>query len=212
MTIKNELNICFSIAISMLLAGCLAGMPTQPTEQVSLERVQLGDDNLTCSEIAAQVSVLDQIIQDAQVEFANHTTMYAPTAAGTQVASSVLAQTAPMIPIVGPYASLASQYYEQYKAYDTANDQQRGYKAQTRKSYLASLYKQKHCSSQAVPAALTRDVQMHLNKLGYTCGIADGLAGPKTYAAIRKYQFERGLAADGMVTEDLLNYLRVETY
>ncbi|MGD0189409.1 MAG: lytic murein transglycosylase [Rhizomicrobium sp.] len=56
--------------------------------------------------------------------------------------------------------------------------------------------------------ALTRDelVAFHSNlkKLGYDPGDADGIFGRKAKAALRAYQKERGLAADGFATQDLL--------
>jgi peptidoglycan lytic transglycosylase B len=56
--------------------------------------------------------------------------------------------------------------------------------------------------------ALTRDelvaFQANLKKLGYDPGDADGIFGRKAKAALRAYQKERGLAADGFATQDLL--------
>lgn len=44
-----------------------------------------------------------------------------------------------------------------------------------------------------------KKIQNRLNKLGYNCGKADGIAGKKTKAAIRKFQRNKGLAVDGIV-------------
>jgi peptidoglycan hydrolase-like protein with peptidoglycan-binding domain len=38
----------------------------------------------------------------------------------------------------------------------------------------------------------------------------DGLAGPNTRAAVRAYQRDKGEAADGKITEDLVNRLSGE--
>lgn len=55
---------------------------------------------------------------------------------------------------------------------------------------------------------LTRDeivaFQFNLKKLGYDPGDADGLFGRKARAALRVYQKDRGLPADGFATQDLL--------
>lgn len=63
-----------------------------------------------------------------------------------------------------------------------------------------------------LPALPTRDlirqVQEGLARRGYDPGGADGIAGPKTRAAVRAYQSEAGLAADGEVSEALLTLLR----
>jgi localization factor PodJL len=47
-------------------------------------------------------------------------------------------------------------------------------------------------------------LQAKLNRLGYDAGEADGLMGPRTRGAIRAYQKDAGLAADGRLTPGLL--------
>jgi len=42
-------------------------------------------------------------------------------------------------------------------------------------------------------------LQQTLNNLNYWCGTADGIFGPKTYAAVVKFQQAKGLAVDGIV-------------
>lgn len=44
-----------------------------------------------------------------------------------------------------------------------------------------------------------RHWQMFLNLNGYVCGNADGIFGPKTDAAVRKWQKDHGLKADGII-------------
>jgi membrane-bound lytic murein transglycosylase B len=53
-----------------------------------------------------------------------------------------------------------------------------------------------------------REVQEHLTRAGYYQGDIDGAFGPESRAAIRAYQEERGLAADGRPDVDLLKILR----
>lgn len=45
-----------------------------------------------------------------------------------------------------------------------------------------------------------RAYQEALNRHGYACAI-DGIAGPETYGAVRQFQADRGLEADGIVGE-----------
>ncbi|MDX3929050.1 MAG: L,D-transpeptidase family protein [Shinella sp.] len=49
-----------------------------------------------------------------------------------------------------------------------------------------------------------KDVQVLLNDLGHEAGIPDGLAGARTFAAIRSFQTAEGLKADGMLTPELI--------
>jgi len=52
--------------------------------------------------------------------------------------------------------------------------------------------------------------QYLLSRLGYDPGPADGLAGQNTRAAVRAYQRDKGEAADGRITEALVNRLHAE--
>ena len=58
-------------------------------------------------------------------------------------------------------------------------------------------------------AATIRIVQQSLNDAGYNCGTPDGVAGGNTTQAITKYQTEKGLTANGLVTDELLQSLGV---
>ena len=58
-----------------------------------------------------------------------------------------------------------------------------------------------------VSAALIRRSQRNLQQLGYRPGPVDGLVGPRTRAAIRRYQVSQGLPVDGMLTADLAERL-----
>lgn len=57
-----------------------------------------------------------------------------------------------------------------------------------------------------------RQLQENLNKLGFNCGAADGIFGPKTEAAVKAFQQAHGLTVDGIAgpqtlakIEELLN-------
>lgn len=49
-----------------------------------------------------------------------------------------------------------------------------------------------------------KKVQEALNAAGYDCGLADGIAGRGTQAAIERYQTDNGLSVTGTVTDELL--------
>jgi membrane-bound lytic murein transglycosylase B len=53
-----------------------------------------------------------------------------------------------------------------------------------------------------------KEIQLHLNFLGYEAGSVDGLLGPNTKAAVRAFQAKHSLPADGYPTIDLLFILR----
>jgi membrane-bound lytic murein transglycosylase B len=55
----------------------------------------------------------------------------------------------------------------------------------------------------------TLELQTLLNSLGYDAGAADGLFGSKTRGAVRAFQGDQGLAADGFPTASLLDRIRV---
>jgi len=53
-----------------------------------------------------------------------------------------------------------------------------------------------------------RGIQKELLAHGYKAGPVDGLAGPRTQAAIRAYQRDAGLTVDGRATKRLLDHLK----
>lgn len=58
------------------------------------------------------------------------------------------------------------------------------------------------------PLSAVRQAQERLNQLGYAAGTPDGLVGPKTRAALRRFQQEKGLKVTGVLdsaTADKLN-------
>ncbi|MDD0812485.1 peptidoglycan-binding domain-containing protein [Curvibacter sp. RS43] len=60
----------------------------------------------------------------------------------------------------------------------------------------------------ADPLSAVRQAQERLNQQGYAAGTADGLVGPKTRAALRRFQQEKGLKVTGVLdaaTADKLN-------
>jgi DNA invertase Pin-like site-specific DNA recombinase len=61
------------------------------------------------------------------------------------------------------------------------------------------------------PSALVRAVQLQLHRRGYDLGPTgvDGRFGPRTDAAVRRMQADRGLAVDGVVGDHTLRALRV---
>ena len=62
------------------------------------------------------------------------------------------------------------------------------------------------------PACMTCEdvaqIQTELIRLGYQPGRVDGIIGPNTMAAIKTYQSEHNLPADGQATETLLERLK----
>ncbi|CFX91818.1 3D domain [Syntrophomonas zehnderi OL-4] len=52
-------------------------------------------------------------------------------------------------------------------------------------------------------------VQKALNSQGYWCGNVDGIFGPKTYAAVTKFQKDKGLVVDGIVGPKTKAALRI---
>jgi peptidoglycan hydrolase-like protein with peptidoglycan-binding domain len=62
----------------------------------------------------------------------------------------------------------------------------------------------------SMPRSALVEVQWILNRLGYLSSAGDGVMGPQSTAAIRRYQGDRGLAITGVPTMDLLGKLRTE--
>lgn len=54
------------------------------------------------------------------------------------------------------------------------------------------------------------EIQTRLNQLGYGAGGVDGVAGSKTRQALRQFQIDRNMPADGFPSMNLLNKIRQE--
>jgi hypothetical protein len=63
----------------------------------------------------------------------------------------------------------------------------------------------------AYPRDLVLEIQRHLNRLGYGAGGEDGVMGRQTMQAIRRFQQDAGLVADGVPSGALLERLRQES-
>jgi len=57
-------------------------------------------------------------------------------------------------------------------------------------------------------ALLVRDVQSELRTLGYYHGAIDGIAGPNTRAALRRFRIDAGLPPENGVSDETLRELR----
>jgi|LNFM01.1.fsa_nt_gb osmotically inducible lipoprotein OsmB len=51
-------------------------------------------------------------------------------------------------------------------------------------------------------------IQSELNRLGYGAGTPDGMIGPRTTEAIRRYQRDHNLLIDGRATPELANHIQ----
>lgn len=136
-------NLTFGlIAISILfsLSGC---MTTASNTRVSnIEPQQLGDNNLTCEQIKAQVQEMEQTMRQGGLNVTNEAVSSAATQAGTQVAMSAAAQAAPSaIPFLGPLIEIASSVSSQKQI----SAQQLASQAQARRQQLIYLYNSKGC-------------------------------------------------------------------
>jgi peptidoglycan hydrolase-like protein with peptidoglycan-binding domain len=60
-----------------------------------------------------------------------------------------------------------------------------------------------------VNSGTIRAAQTELERRGYDAGPADGVAGPKTTAAISKFQADEGIAQSGRLDADTLSHLNV---
>lgn len=61
------------------------------------------------------------------------------------------------------------------------------------------------------PRGLVLDVQQYLNMLGYDAGSEDGILGQQTQDAIRRFQIDIGIRADGLPSTELLAELIART-
>ena len=59
-------------------------------------------------------------------------------------------------------------------------------------------------------ASTVKKVQAKLNKYGYKCGSANGVYNTKTKKAIKKFQKNKKITANGKITKSLLNKLDIE--
>lgn len=61
----------------------------------------------------------------------------------------------------------------------------------------------------SVTKSQIKKIQKSLNKLGYSCGTADGICGTKTRKALTQYQEDNDLTANGSITKKVLKLLDI---
>ncbi len=81
------------------------------------------------------------------------------------------------------------------------------------KAELTGQPKDPYKTTASFPTAAVRDdlvyrVQTELNASGYAAGQPDGVYGPQTANAVRAYQANNGMVADGIVTMSLYDHMR----
>lgn len=72
----------------------------------------------------------------------------------------------------------------------------------------APLVATKPADDKALTKQEISEIQRHLTRLGYPVGGLDGVAGSKTRQALRKFQIDRNLPADGFPSLHLLNKIK----
>lgn len=77
-----------------------------------------------------------------------------------------------------------------------------------RASASPSPYASSSASANYADPATVQQVQVDLQRRGYTVGPADGRLGPRTETAIREYQRRNGLPMDGWPSPSLLDYMQ----
>lgn len=75
----------------------------------------------------------------------------------------------------------------------------------------AAMAQESGCPAAVPPqiyAAYVKRAQLELNLNNFDAGRPDGVASPKTVEAVRAYQRSAGLAADGCITQSLVDHLQ----
>lgn len=93
----------------------------------------------------------------------------------------------------------AYPYYPPYPAYPGA-----AYPA----AYSSTVTPSAPGATSAVDPATVRAIQAELQRGGYDVGGVDGRLGPRTKAAIRRYEQQNGLPVDGSPSRSLLDHMR----
>lgn len=64
-------------------------------------------------------------------------------------------------------------------------------------------------TSKYYASSIVKKVQKKLNKLGYDCGVEDGIYGTKTKNAIEEFQSDEGMTVNGKIKKALLKKLKI---
>ncbi len=75
---------------------------------------------------------------------------------------------------------------------------------------LPPLSVEKPANARALSREEVLALQRGLNSLGFDAGEADGVIGPATRAAVKRFEKAAGLPPDGYATPDLLEAVRAE--
>ncbi len=71
-------------------------------------------------------------------------------------------------------------------------------------------YSSQSTSSNSSKKKTVKAVQEALNELGYDCGIADGIYGKKTKAALKEFQKNNDLTVDGIIGKQVKKALNID--
>lgn len=74
-------------------------------------------------------------------------------------------------------------------------------------TYIQQPTAQTFTAQQEVSESTVMKVQKRLNELGYSCGTADGIIGPKTEDAIKKFKVDNGLKENSKIKKPVLKAL-----
>lgn len=199
---KNKiiiLKLILIISIPLLSTGCQ-----------TINKVEIGDENMTCEQLRAEIGIKNDNRSDDNKKAVFGLGAAAAGAVAVPVMGIGVIIAAPILLPAAAIASAAGLAYGSVKGYDS-------YQNKERIQYLTDLFNKKGCASttyastpatpSASPASPThkkvkRDeellkVQKALSEMGYVPGVADGIYGKKTKAALEKFQEENGLAVTG---------------
>lgn len=213
---KNLLKLILIVVISLLTIGCS-----------TINKVEIGDENKTCEQLRAEIGITN----DKRTDDNTKAVLGIGTAAAAAVALPVMGigafLAAPILIPAAAIASVAGVTYGSVKGYNS-------YQNKERIQYLTNLYNKKGCASATYASASAtptvaptsptvkkvirdeelRQIQKSLSEKGYEPGVADGIFGKKTKAALEKFQEENGLVVTGKVdaaTKGLLLDITVGT-
>jgi putative exosortase-associated protein (TIGR04073 family) len=211
----TDMRTIFALLLAVPLAiPTVAAARTNGEDYGPVDKLSRGVANMTTGVLALPGTIMDKTREDGASGI--------PVGIGVGLARTVARELVGVydfvtfpLPQPGNYApAMTPAYPWEYFSEGTRHASSRSYEPMASRGSDASYAGSSGAyaarpQAQCLSESDVRDVQRHLNDMGYKAGPVDGLYGPQTRSALRSFQKDHSLEADGRIDVDTLAAMKL---